>query len=242
MSDWPITVAERSSRTHGRRTLAKLLDAAVAELDSHGYHGARMARIAKTAGVAHGTLYVYFSDKDDLLSALQRDVDAELRGSLLAMPEIRRGPDGRAELAEWATAVCGVFQRHCAVLQALAEALSSDENSVAGRAALRSMAVTTGHIAGRLRAACGESSIFDPDIAALCVFAVIEGGNRAVFRGELTADVETLATELAGLIQRVAEPGDPRDPRDPRASSPSASQPTTPQARRPQRARSGDRT
>ncbi|HKH87669.1 MAG TPA: helix-turn-helix domain-containing protein, partial [Acidimicrobiales bacterium] len=92
MSQWPITVAARSSRTHGRRTLAKLLDTAVAELDSHGYHGARMARIAKAAGVAHGTLYVYFSDKDDLLSALQLDVDSELRQVLLAMPEIGYGP------------------------------------------------------------------------------------------------------------------------------------------------------
>jgi AcrR family transcriptional regulator len=222
VSNWPITVATRSSRTHGRRTLAKLLETAVAELDAHGYHGARMARIAKAAGVAHGTLYVYFSDKDDLLSALQLDVDAELRAALLAMPEIEPGPPGRASLAQWTAVVCGVFQRHGAVLQALAEALSGDEHSAAGRAALRSMRVTTGHIAARLRSACGESPDFDPDIAALCIFALIEGGNRAVFRGELTVDVGQVATELAGLIQRIAYP--PR------------------RAVEPQHARRGDRT
>ncbi|MGA2210232.1 MAG: TetR/AcrR family transcriptional regulator [Acidimicrobiales bacterium] len=207
MSDWPITVAARSSRTHGRRTLAKLLDAAEAELGDHGYHGARMVRIAKAAGVAHGTLYVYFTDKDDLLAALQIDVDAELRAVLLAMPAIEQGEGGSDALRAWAEAVCGVFQRHAAVLQALAEALNEDEQSPAGRAALRSLRATTGHMASRLRQACGQSDVFDPEIAALCLFALIEGGNRAVFRGELDTTVPVLASEIARFVQRIADPG-----------------------------------
>jgi AcrR family transcriptional regulator len=207
VSDWPITVASRASRSHGRRTLAKLLDAAVGELSAHGYHGSRMARIAKAAGVAHGTLYVYFKDKDDLLAALQADVDAELRAALLAMPALGTGTDGRQALTAWAETVCGAFQRHGAVLQALAEALNHDEQSVAGRAALRSMRATTAHMAERLRAACGSSAELDPDIAALCLFAVIEGGNRAVFRGELDAEVPELAAELARFVQSVALAG-----------------------------------
>jgi AcrR family transcriptional regulator len=207
VSDWPITVAARASRTHGRRTLAKLLDAAVAELAAHGYHGARMARIAKAAGVAHGTLYVYFKDKDDLLAALQVDVDAELRAAILAMPELGLGDAGHRALTDWAETVCDVFQRHGAVLQALAEALNHDEQSVAGRAALRSMRATTAHIAERIRAVCGTSPELDPEIAALCLFALIEGGNRAVFRGELDAEVPELAAELARFVQRVARTG-----------------------------------
>jgi AcrR family transcriptional regulator len=207
VSDWPITVAARSTRSHGRRTLAKLLDAAVDELSAHGYHGARMARIAKTAGVAHGTLYVYFKDKDDLLAALQVDVDAELRAALLAMPDLDPGDEGGRALTEWAETVCEVFQRHGAVLQALAEALNHDEQSLAGRAALRSMRATTAHMGERIRAACGSSDDLDPEIAALCLFALIEGGNRAVFRGELEAGVPELAAELARFAQRVATAG-----------------------------------
>jgi AcrR family transcriptional regulator len=206
MTDWPITVAARSSRTHGRRTLAKLLDTAEAELGAHGYHGARMARIAKAAGVAHGTLYVYFKDKEDLLTALQLDVDAELRAVLLAMPDVRLGAAATTELQEWAGSVCAVCQRHGAVLQALAEALNEDEQSPAGRAALRSMRVTTGHMADRLRAACGQSPDFDPEIAALCLFALIEGSNRAVFRGELEATIRELAAEIARFVQAVVRP------------------------------------
>jgi AcrR family transcriptional regulator len=206
MSDWPITVAARSSRTHGRRTLAKLLDAAEAELAAHGYHGARMSRIARGAGVAHGTLYVHFKNKDDLLAALQVDVDAELRTALLTMPHLAEDAN-ESSLEDWAEAVCDVFQRHGAVFQALAEALNDDEQIPAGRAALRSMQVTTGHMAERLRAACGDSPDFDPEIAALCLFALIEGGNRAVFRGELEATVPELAREIARFVRNAALPG-----------------------------------
>src|SRR5665213_517900 len=53
---WSLTVASRTTRAHGRRTIAKLLDAAVSEFASYGYHGASMARIAKRAGTAHGTV------------------------------------------------------------------------------------------------------------------------------------------------------------------------------------------
>ncbi len=207
MSDWPITVAARASRAHGRRTLAKLLDAAVGELSAHGYHGARMAHIAKAAGVAHGTLYVYFRDKDDLLAALQVDVDAELRAALLAMPALDAGESDYAGLTEWATRVCDVFQRHGAVLQALAEVLSHDQQSPAGRAALRSMRATTLHMGERIRSACGSSPELDPEIAGLCLFALIEGGNRAVFRGELQAETTELAAELARFVHHVARAG-----------------------------------
>ncbi|MGC9960663.1 MAG: TetR/AcrR family transcriptional regulator [Acidimicrobiales bacterium] len=206
MSDWPLAVAARSSRTRGRQTLARLLDAAEAELCAHGYHGARMAHIAKAAGVAHGTLYVYFRDRDDLLAALQVDVDAELRAALLSMPAVTAGDAGFDDLRTWAESVCAVFQRHGCVLQALAEALNEDDQSAAGRAALQSMQVTTRHMAGRLRDACGTSADYDPEIAGLCLFALIEGGNRAVFRGELDTPVARLAAEIARFVQRAASP------------------------------------
>jgi hypothetical protein len=62
-------------------------------------------------------------------------------------------------------------------------------------------------MASRLRQAGGQSDEFDPEIAALCLFALIEGGNRAVFRGELEATVPVLASEIARFVQRIADPG-----------------------------------
>ena len=51
-----------------------ILDAALAEFSAMGYASARMEDIARAAGVAKGTLYLYFQDKDGLFNALLRDV------------------------------------------------------------------------------------------------------------------------------------------------------------------------
>jgi AcrR family transcriptional regulator len=196
---WPIALAERASRSHGRRTLVKVLDAAVAELAANGFYGTRMAGIAKAAGVAHGTVYVYFADKDDLLLALQRDVDAELSAVLLEMPALSPDPAGHEALLGWMEAACAVFQRHGAVLEALAEALSDDERNVAGRAALRSMARTTAYMSTRIEAVAPPD--LDPEIASLSIFAVIEGLNRALFRGDLDLERHDVAAELTRFVE-----------------------------------------
>jgi AcrR family transcriptional regulator len=197
---WARTVAQRASRAHGRRTLARLLDSGLAELTTHGYHGARMARIAKRAGTAHGTVYVYFSSKDDLLGAIHAEVDAELQPAMLALPALERGRPGYDQIRAWMVGVCDVFQRHGAVMQAVAEALSDEEDSSAGKAALRSLGRCTSHIAERIRATGAPG--LDPAVAALCIFALIEGANRSVFRGELLVDRDDLVTGLAEFVHR----------------------------------------
>ena len=52
-----------------KRTL--ILCATEALLAQHGFHGLSMQMVAKQAGVAAGTIYRYFTDKDDLLVQLQ---------------------------------------------------------------------------------------------------------------------------------------------------------------------------
>ena len=44
-----------------------IINAAVEVIAEHGYHGAQVSRIAKQAGVADGTIYRYFKNKDDIL-------------------------------------------------------------------------------------------------------------------------------------------------------------------------------
>lgn len=47
-----------------------ILDAALAEFSAHGFAGARLDDVARRAGVAKGTLYLYFSDKEALFRGL----------------------------------------------------------------------------------------------------------------------------------------------------------------------------
>lgn len=63
----------RELRARGRRTMVRLLDAGRRVFARRGYHAARVDDIVRAARTSHGTFYLYFSDKQDLLVALARE-------------------------------------------------------------------------------------------------------------------------------------------------------------------------
>ena len=48
----------------------RILDAAVLEIARHGYYGTTVATIAGRAGVADGTIYLYFKSKEEILVSI----------------------------------------------------------------------------------------------------------------------------------------------------------------------------
>lgn len=53
-----------------------IIEAAIQVFGEHGYHNARVVKIARAAGVAEGTVYLYFRNKQDLLvSAFREKMD-----------------------------------------------------------------------------------------------------------------------------------------------------------------------
>jgi TetR/AcrR family fatty acid metabolism transcriptional regulator len=48
----------------------QIIDAAVIVVAENGYHQAQVSKIAKQAGVADGTIYLYFKNKEDILISL----------------------------------------------------------------------------------------------------------------------------------------------------------------------------
>jgi TetR/AcrR family transcriptional regulator, fatty acid metabolism regulator protein len=51
----------------------RILRAAIDVFSAHGYFNAKVAQIAKAAGVADGTIYLYFDGKEDLLITIFRE-------------------------------------------------------------------------------------------------------------------------------------------------------------------------
>lgn len=49
---------------------SQILDAAVIVIAENGYYQAQVSKIAKQAGVADGTIYLYFKNKEDILVSL----------------------------------------------------------------------------------------------------------------------------------------------------------------------------
>lgn len=51
----------------------QIVDAAVIAIAENGYHQAQVAKIAKQAGVADGTIYLYFKNKEDILISVFKE-------------------------------------------------------------------------------------------------------------------------------------------------------------------------
>ncbi len=81
MSESSASARRSRSRASERQTVAsrggdkreRILDAAVRVFARKGFHATRVSEVAKAAGVADGTIYLYFESKDHLLVSLFED-------------------------------------------------------------------------------------------------------------------------------------------------------------------------
>ncbi len=72
----------------------RILDAAEQVFARHGFFAARVSAIAREAGVADGTIYLYFRNKDDLLISLferrMEQVNALLAQAIAGLPPVEQ--------------------------------------------------------------------------------------------------------------------------------------------------------
>src|SRR6266850_2749509 len=87
------TVQARDSRANDKR--ARILDAAIKVFAERGFHTATVAEIARAAGVADGTIYLYFKSKDDLLLRLFDEKMTDLLGEARSALEEEKSAPAR---------------------------------------------------------------------------------------------------------------------------------------------------
>lgn len=78
--DGPSSLTPRTRR--GAQTRGRLLQAAEEAFGSRGYHRAGISDITRAAGVAQGTFYSYFRNKEDVLRELVRNMGRDVRAHL----------------------------------------------------------------------------------------------------------------------------------------------------------------
>jgi TetR/AcrR family fatty acid metabolism transcriptional regulator len=123
MSESSLSGRKGPKSPSGRRTGDKrerILRAAVRVFARSGFHATRVSEVAKAAGVADGTIYLYFKSKEELLVSLFEDRVQKLlgfmRGELDGLPsataklrrviEMQLGLlEGERELAEVVTVI-----------------------------------------------------------------------------------------------------------------------------------------
>ncbi|HEX9160199.1 MAG TPA: TetR/AcrR family transcriptional regulator [Thermoanaerobaculia bacterium] len=69
----PATTAPPTGAFRGTTKRERILRAAVDVFAQNGYFNAKVSEIAKAAGVADGTIYLYFDGKEDLLITIFRE-------------------------------------------------------------------------------------------------------------------------------------------------------------------------
>jgi TetR/AcrR family transcriptional regulator, fatty acid metabolism regulator protein len=95
-----------------------ILDAAIAVFARKGYFAARVSDIAKKAGVADGTIYLYFRNKEDVLVRLFDEVMSEhVQKAREAVHALDSAPDRLLAIAERHLAVLGDNRDLAAVFQ-----------------------------------------------------------------------------------------------------------------------------
>lgn len=75
---------------------AAILQAAIQVMAESGYHHAQVSRIAKAAGVADGTVYLYFKNKEDILISILRQAIGRI--VQLGKQELADQPNAAAKL------------------------------------------------------------------------------------------------------------------------------------------------
>ena len=82
----PVTVSHAKERRPGRvpnpNRREAILSAALEEFSARGFSAARLDDVASRAGVAKGTIYLYFRDKELLFEELIRDVLSPVVGAI----------------------------------------------------------------------------------------------------------------------------------------------------------------
>lgn len=211
--------------------MRKLLDAAMEVFAERGYHAARVDDIVKAAHTSHGTFYLYFSNKEDLLRALAAEAGEVVAALDAALGPVAPDASGWLELRAWMERFSAAWQRYAPVLRAWTDVVVTDaqmaeqaEVAVGGAmATLVDRMVKAGPLPG-----------IDPTAAAEAVIAMVDRFHYLRQFASEPVDDAALDTLTTIVHRGVFGGGDPQPPpRTPVSLRPSRSQPTRPRSGSP---------
>jgi AcrR family transcriptional regulator len=153
--------------------MRRLLDAAMTAIDQRGYHGTRVQDVVDIAHTSHGTFYLYFSNKEDLVRALTVEAASEATKMSRAMTEAGSALELESwdELRRWIAGYSALWSRYAPLFRSWSDLAAIDEG-VADQ--IRRMVLAhTDAIASRV-AAVDRPRQLDPEVAGMAVIALLD--------------------------------------------------------------------
>lgn len=75
-----------------------IIDAAVKVIAENGYHASQVSKIAKEAGVADGTIYLYFKNKEDVLVSVFEEKMGQFIGKIAEATNAQPDPNRKLKI------------------------------------------------------------------------------------------------------------------------------------------------
>ncbi len=155
--------------------MRKLLDAAMVAFDKRGYHATRVNDVVEIAKTSHGTFYLYFSNKEDLLRALVAEAAADSQKvydsfSTLPGPSPSGSPQWE-DVRGWVQAYSDLWTRYAPLFRVWAELATVDRDLG------RTIRHTFSRISYTLTVRIGPDSSghdIDPAAAGLAALAMLD--------------------------------------------------------------------
>jgi AcrR family transcriptional regulator len=178
--------------------MEKLSEAGMRVFAERGYHAARVDDIVRAARTSHGTFYLYFANKEDLLRALAVDcADAlfDLADSLDAI-------EGRLEFAELRAFLAdflAIYRRYGVVIRAWMEDQVQDRE--VARLGVKAFTRIATRLAIRIEQS-GAPQPVDATTSVSALMALLERFNYAVSSRNLELDDDVTLDTVTRLVQR----------------------------------------
>jgi AcrR family transcriptional regulator len=179
----------------GEATRTRLMEAGIEVMARRGYHATRIDDVAKLAGVSHGTFYLYFTNKDDLMLTLAERCATELGELTAQLGDIAEGPAGRRQVRRWLTDFLDLYRAYGVVIRSWVENQSSDPKLT--RLGIDYLGVVSGTLIDRLTTVHPE----DAGLRVAALISLIERFTYLVVTRDLGEEAEVLDT-AATVIHR----------------------------------------
>jgi AcrR family transcriptional regulator len=190
------TGRERGRRAQGRTTMRKLADAGLRVFARRGYHQARVDDIVRSARTSHGTFYLYFANKEDLLRHLAVECAEAMEGLAGRVPEVTPDAAGEAALRDYLGAFLDTYGHYGVVLRAWME------NQVSDRKVDRLGVTAFTHIAEGFAARLAAADAPHDPATISALMALLERTTYAMTSRDLGIDRDVALDTLARVVHR----------------------------------------
>lgn len=195
-SDRGVDPRERTLRAQGRKTRRRLSDAALRVFAKRGYHQTRVDDVVRAARTSHGTFYLYFANKEDLLRQLAIECADALEELAMRVPEVTPGPEGRAALHEYLGTFLTTYGHYGVVIRAWMEQQVDDRD--VDRLGVRAFT----HIAEAFATRLAEAGAPHDQATVAALTALLERTTYAMTSRDLPIDRDAALETLTAVIHR----------------------------------------